>query len=251
MEIKNMKDLSACRDGNELAETVFTGNRELLIGVKGLDKKPWIYPLAKPAAVNGTYYWLVDKSTMLYGSLSLNTDCQIFTQMSDGTVIRIMGQAFFTEDEKVIKACFNKECEKEITYYIAFLLNKAVIEVEKGSETVKYPFNPADGAFTAITMKKDKEIKERLTKLLEERSAVEVVDIEKQKVTDSILLVLAQEAKKLWPSFSLMPLENSLLYETYDEKEQYQKKAAMLLGNLEIKQVEDITYCLSKAEQQK
>jgi hypothetical protein len=43
-----------------------------------------------------------------------------------------------------------------------------------------------------------------------------------------------------------MQLESVLLYETYDEREQYQNQAAAALGNITIKQVEDLSYYLNE-----
>ncbi|MBQ1826975.1 MAG: hypothetical protein II126_03290, partial [Erysipelotrichaceae bacterium] len=97
-----------------------------------------------------------------------------------------------------------------------------------------------------VEMKKDKEIRDRLAKIIEERAGKAVTDREAQKFYDGALLVLGECAKKLWPSFNMMPLESSLLYETYDERERYQNHAAAALGNITIKQVEDLTYYLSE-----
>ena len=58
------------KDGKETARDIFARHAEMLIGVKGLDKKPWIYQLGKASEVNGIFYWLCDKSTQLYGGLS-------------------------------------------------------------------------------------------------------------------------------------------------------------------------------------
>ena len=95
-------------------------------------------------------------------------------------------------------------------------------------------------------MKKDKEIKDRLAKIITERAEKTVTDKEYQKFYDGALLVFGECAKKLWPSFNLMPLESVLLYDTYDEREKYQNQAAFALGNITVKQVEDLSYYLSE-----
>ena len=59
-------------------------------------------------------------------------------------------------------------------------------------------------------------------------------------------MLTGESVKKLWPSFNLMALENCLLYETYDEREKYCNKASALVGNITIKQVEDLSYYLNE-----
>ena len=58
-------------------------------------------------------------------------------------------------------------------------------------------------------MKKDKEIRDRLAKIFNERAEKKVTDKEFQKFYDGALLVFGECAKKLWPSFNLMPLESA------------------------------------------
>ena len=233
------------KDGKEIARDIFARHTEMLIGVKGLDKKPWIYPLGKASEINGTFYWLCDKSTQLYGSLSINEDAQIF--IKDGEdIIRITGKAVFSEDEKIISECLKDEPEKDPAYQIAFFIKDARLTVNGNGENTVYVLKTSDETLTGVEMKKDKEIRDRLAKIIAERTEKVVTDKEYQKFFDGVLLVFGECAKKLWPSFNLMKLESVLLYETYDEREKYQNQAALSLGNITVKQVEDLSYCLSE-----
>lgn len=232
------------KDGKETAGRILRDNPRMLIGIKGLDKKPWIYPLGKASEISGTFYWLCDKSTQLYGSLSLNPDAQIYIE-ENGIIYRLTGKAVFSEDQKIIAECLKDEKGKDPAYQIAFFLKDARLIVTDGDETTNYVLKTSGDVLVGIEMKKGKEIRDRLAKIIEERAGKAVTDIEAQKAYDGALLVFAEKAKKLWPSFNLMPLESALLYETYDEREKYQNQAAAALGNITIRQVEDLTYYLS------
>ncbi len=233
------------KDGKEIAREIFSRHSRMLIGVKGLDKKPWIYPLGKASEVNGTFYWLCDKSTQLYGSLSINEDAQIF--IKDGEdIIRITGKAVFSEDEKITSECLKIEPENDPVYQIAFFIKDARLTVTNNGESKVYVLKTSDETLTGVEMKKDKEIRDRLAKIIDERTEKEVTDKEYQKFFDGTLLVFGECAKKLWPSFNLMKLESVLLYETYDEREKYQNEVALALGNITIKQVEDLSYYLNE-----
>lgn len=238
------KELMNLKDGHQVAKEVFDSCDSLLAGLKGLDKKPWIYPLDKPTEIGGTYYWLCDKSTMLYGALSINPDVQFYLQDKEGIIFRLTGKAQFTEDEMIIKAALKKGLALE--YQIAFWLKDARITISENTESKSWLLKPADGTYTGISLKKDKEIRDRMARVIEERAQKQVKDNQLQKEIDGALLLFGEAVKKLWPSFNLMPLESSLLYETYDERESYRNKAAALLGNVSIKQPEDISYYLSE-----
>lgn len=233
------------KDGKEIAREIFSRHSRMLIGVKGLDKKPWIYPLGKASEINGTFYWLCDKSTQLYGSLSINEDAQIYIEDGED-IIRITGKAVFSEDEKIISECLKNEPEKDPDYQIAFFIKDARLTVTNNGESKVYVLKTSDETLTGVEMKKDKEIRDRLAKIIDKRTEKEVTDKKYQKFCDGVLLVFGECAKKLWPSFNLMKLESVLLYETYDEREKYKNEAAMALGNITIKQVEDLSYYLSE-----
>ncbi len=233
------------KDGKEIARQMLAGRDQMLIGVKGLDRKPWIYTLGRATEIGGAFFWLCGKDTQLYGSLSLNPDAQVFLEDADGTVCRLTGKAVFSEEEGIVGGCLAAEKEQAPAYPIAFCLKDARLTVCREGEETAYSLK-TDGVPTGIEMKKDREIRDRLAKILAERAARQVADREFQKLYDGVLLLFGECAKKLWPSFSLMELESSLLYDTYDEREKYQAKAAEALGNVRIRQVEDLTYWLSE-----
>ena len=233
------------KDGKETARGVFKRHSRMLIAVKGLDKKPWIYQLEKASEVNDTFFWLCDKSTQLYGCLSINEDAQIFIEDGDD-IVRLSGKAVFTEDEKIIGECLKDDQEKDPAYQIAFCLKDARLIVTNREGSTSYSLKTSDAVVTGIEMKKDREIRDRLAKIINERAEKHVTDKEFQKLYDGALLVFGECAKKLWPSFNLMMLESVLLYDTYDERESYQNQAAFALGNISVKQVEDLSYYLSE-----
>ena len=234
------------KDGKEIAARILAEKTRMLIGLKGLDKKPWIYPLGRSSEINGTFYWLADKSTQLYGALSINPDCQIYLEECDGTLVRLSGKALFSEDEKIISECLKGDKEKDPAYQIAFCLKDARLTLEKDGVTASYAIKLSGDVITGIVMKKDREIRDRLAKIIEQRAVEVFPDQQLQKFYDGIMLVFAEKAKQLWPSFNMMPLENALIYETYDEREKYRSQAVATLGNISIKQVEDLSYYLSK-----
>ncbi len=242
----SFRELMILKDGREMATGALSSDYQPLIGLKGLDKKPWIYPLGRGREINGIFWWLCDKSTLLYGSLSLNPEVQIFLQDGEGVIIRISGKAEFREDEQIISEFLKEDETLEPAYQIAFFLKEARITVTDGADSVSKPVKLSNEAPVGITLKKDKEIKDRLAKIFEERTSRKIENAEVQKLIDGFLLAFGERAKKLWPSFNLMPLESALLYETWDEREKYQNRAAEILGNITVKQVEDLTYYLSE-----
>ena len=58
----------------------------------------------------------------------------------------------------------------------------------------------------------------------------------------------AEKAKELWPRLDVQPAERSVLFETYDEREEYMRLARKRLGNAQIEKPEDFTYWLSTSE---
>ena len=106
------------------------------------------------------------------------------------------------------------------------------------------------GLARGITIRKKKELKERLTKLLEERAAQGREDLsgdvqERRKLYDGALALMAEAGKKLWPRMNVQILEPVLLYETYNEREDYMCRAGRRIGNAVIDQPEDFTWLLS------
>ena len=240
----SIRELMNIKDGREIVEKVFNMPYKVFIGLKGLDKKPWIYSFEAPKEINGVFWWLCDKSTLLSGSLSLNPEIQLFIEDEEGVVFRLTGKAEFSEDEAIISKCLRKDMKQE--YQIALRLKDARLTITDGLDSKSLAVKQDDAGFAGVTIKKDREIKERLAKILEERSERKVSSSDFQKLYDGVLLALGESAKKLWPSFNLMPLESTLLYDTYDERENYQNKAMALLGSITIKQVEDLTYYTSE-----
>ena len=101
-------------------------------------------------------------------------------------------------------------------------------------------------------MKKDKELRDRLIRLMERREAekTEPADesaLQQQKLYDGTLLYFAGKAKELWPRLDIQPAERSVLFETYDEREKYVQLARKRLRNARIEKPEDFTWWLSEA----
>ena len=56
----------------------------------------------------------------------------------------------------------------------------------------------------------------------------------------------AETAMGVWPRMDIQPIERSLLYETYDEREEFTGLARKLIGNTLITKPEDLTCWLNK-----
>lgn len=212
------------------------------VSLIGLDKKAKLYPLREVYEVNGAFYWPLKKSERRYGDLSVSKTVQLGIAEED-VFYCLSGTPVFTEENDILKQCVKEE---DLTPWIAFTLDKAVLTVSDGEKETKYSIARAEGALYGTTIKKDPELRDRIRKRIEERAQLSAENTEMQKVLDGALLYLAQTAKELWPRMNILPLEMVLLYETYDEREAYVKKAAGKIGNVTLDKVEDITYYLSE-----
>ena len=137
---------------------------------------------------------------------------------------------------------------------IAFFLKDVTLELVRDdgtSETVE--LGTPENVLVGITLKKDKEIRDRLTRIMERREAekpelLDETSIRRQKICDGTLLLLAEKAKELWPRLDIQPAERSVIFETWDEREEYTRLARKRLGNARIDKPEDLTYWLSVSE---
>ncbi|MBR0086966.1 MAG: pyridoxamine 5'-phosphate oxidase family protein [Lachnospiraceae bacterium] len=251
----------------------------LFAGTMGLDKKPQVRAAQFCYEEDGSFYFAAAKSERFYAELSLQPIASfgVFDE-ENGRVMLLRGEAVFTEDAEIISRCL-KSCpflkEKwgsQPEMLIAWFLKKASVEFTSpaGGEPVKYELGTPEGALTGIEMKKDKEIRDRLITIMARReaesspqetaaegaSAGQNTDIDTeqlseealflQKLYDGAVLYFAETAKTLWPRMDISPIERSLLYETYDEREKFTGLARKLIGNAVIDKPEDLTYWLNK-----
>ncbi|MBQ6541193.1 MAG: hypothetical protein IJL73_01785 [Lachnospiraceae bacterium] len=233
----------------------------LIAGTTGFDKKPKLHKAELCYEADGTFYFAVPKCESFYGELSL---CPVLTlgayDREEKTFLRIQGQAVFTEEKDVIDRCLQASSSlrekwgEEPGMLIAFFLKDVTLELVRDdgtSETIE--LGTPENVLVGITMKKDKEIRDRLTRIMERREAekpelLDEASIRRQKICDGTLLLLAEKAKELWPRLDIQPAERSVIFETWDEREEYTRLARKRLGNTRIDKPEDLTYWLSVSE---
>lgn len=235
-------------------------HKVLFASTRGFDKKPRIRPAIFCYEDEGALYFAAAKNEEYYGELSLFPQVE-FSGLDEKskTVLKLTGEALFTEDEEIVSRCFeNSDILKsrflsEPEMIIAYFLKDAIAEFTDlmTGETSTVELGEPGNALIGIEFKKDKELRDRLSKILEERSSTspdtgsdEALAL--QKLYDGALLYFAETAKSLWPRMNILQIEQALLYETYDEREEYTLKAKKLIGNTLITKPEDLTYWLNK-----
>ena len=240
--------------------TFLLEHRLLYAAVTGLDKKPQVHPVRLCYEEGGAFYFAEAKCETSYGEISMSPVLSMCAcDVPQGIVFRMKGAPVFTEDEEVVLRCMSEDgilrerWGSEPGMIIAWFLKDAACEfisLKDGSRQVIDLGTPG-GALVGITIKKDKELRDRLISVLNDREACgsaagDEHDIELQKLYDGALMYFAETAKALWPRMDIGPIELSAVFETYDEREKYTGAARKLIGNAVIDKPEDITYWLNK-----
>ncbi|MBR3436222.1 MAG: pyridoxamine 5'-phosphate oxidase family protein [Lachnospiraceae bacterium] len=232
----------------------------MYIAVTGLDKRPDVHPAELCYEEDGALYFAAAKCETFYGELSMDPVVRMCVlDRETGVLLNLRGKAVFTEDETVVSRCI-RECRSvreawghEPGMLIAWFLRDVVFEfvcVKDGTKET-YELGTPENVLVGIELKKDKEIRDRLSKILEEREAQDLRPenedaLMQQKLYDGALLYFAETAKALWPRMDIGPIERSVLYETYDEREHFTGLAKKIIGNAVISKPEDLTYWLNK-----
>ena len=232
----------------------------LIAGTMGFDKKPQLHKTDLCYEEDGAFYFAAEKCGRFYGELSLYPQLVLCAYDADEkTLLRIRGLAVFTEEKSVIERCLEgsdalyKRWCKEPDMLIAFFLKDMTAEwIHDDGTREEEDLGTPENVLVGITVRKGKELRDRLVRIMEEREkaatdAVDKTDVRAQKVYDGTLLYLLDKAKEVWPRMNVQPAERSVLFETYDEREEYVRLARKRLGNARIEKPEDITYWLSSS----
>ncbi len=242
-------------------QQILKKNPVLIAGTMGFDKRPQLHKAEICFEEGGAFYFAVPKCESYYGELSTFPELVLCTyDPEEQLLLRLKGKPVFDEDETVIGRCLEgspslmKAWGKEPGMLIAYFLKDLTAELlcDDGTREETFLGTP-ENVIVGITIKKDKEIRDRLIRLMERREAEKPQPEEKealrlQKIYDGTLLYIAEKAKELWPRMDIQPMERSILFETYDEREEYTGLARKRLGNALIDKPEDLTYWLSISE---
>lgn len=228
----------------------------ILAGTVGLNGRPEVRPAAFLFEQDGALYFITTKSCRMYAELCKTPYVQLYLEDPEtNKTLRISGKACFTEDDAVIARAVREreavlpETGEDTKCLIAFFLIGAEAEysdacAEGSEEKLRLP--DPDGVLIGITIKKNTELRDRLSRILERREQeAPAADGELLKLYDGALFVFAEVAKAVWPRMDIRPVERAAVFETYDEREKYTALAAGIIGNAVIDKPEDLTYWLN------
>ena len=251
--------------GQEVLEFI-RNNSLLYAATMGLDKEPKVYPAQLCFEEDGALYFACPKCEMFYGELSMHPFVCLCACSIDGTVLRITGNAVFTEDEGIVSRCiesspFLKEkWGAQPDMLIAYFLKDMSAEFTslRNSDQRTISLGTPGSALVGISIKKDTELRDRIIKIMERREAegpmpteeaMAVLDADAlyaQRLYDGALMYFAETAKALWKRMDIGPIQRCALFETYDQLEEFTGFAKRLIGNATIDKPEDLTYWLNK-----
>ena len=236
-------------------------NPVLIAGTMGLDKKPQLHRVELCHEEEGAFYFAAAKCESYYGEISLYPYLTLCAYDPEKSVfLRLKGQVVFSEEEDMIARCLrespalSKRWGNDPDMLIAYFLKDVTAEfLYDDGNREEISLGTPENALVGITIKKDKELRDRLSRIMERRETEtpepgDEESLRSQKIFDGMLLVFAEKAKELWPRLDVQPAERSVLFETYDEREEYMRLARKRLGNARIEKPEDFTYWLSISE---
>ena len=251
---------SALPDQNAALETavrILEHSAPLFAGTVGLDGRPQVRPADYLFTQNGALYFLTAKSSRFYAELCKTPFIQLcMTEPETQRIFRISGKVCFSEEPEIIKRCVTEREELFLRFggdrkmLIAFFLTGAELTVtspDAPEEESRQRLPDPEGVLIGITIKKNPELRDRLSNILERRESGPASPAdEREKLYDGALFVFAEAAKALWPGMDIRPLERAAVFETWDERERYTALAAGLIGNAVIDKPEDLTYWLNR-----
>jgi len=225
-------------------------------GTVGLDGRPQVRPLCFLFQQEGALYFLTAKNRRLYAELCKTPDISLcVSERESESCLRVSGKVCFTEEKELISRCLRERPgmaaalggdEKALIAF--FLLG---VRVERTALLEEAPLEAwtlpdPSGVLVGITIKKKTELRDRLARILERREAEPPAAIdETAKLYDGALFLFAEAAKALWPRMDVRPIERAAVFETWDQREQYTKLAAELIGNAVIDKPEDLSHWLN------
>ena len=234
-------------------------NPVLYAATLGLDKMPQVRPVRLAFAQEDALYFAAAKCERYYGELSMFPHLTLCAYDAERDVtLTLRGNAVFTEEEAIISRCLTeseslrKAWEGQPEMVTAYFLKDLTAELADASGEVRViELGSPENALIGITWEKDKELRDRLGKILAAREAETPAlgsdeEIALQKLYDGALMYFAETAKEVWPRMDIRPIERSAWFETYDEREKYTALAKKKIGNTVIRTPEDLTYWLNK-----
>ena len=224
------------------------GPSPLFAATVGLNGRPQVRPAAFAYEDRGAFWFLTLKSSRMYAELSGTPYIQLCAG-APGSLFRLSAKVCFSGDADVIGRAAGErpdvlaEAGGDANMLIAFFLLGAEAEFSSGTapaRTLRLP--DPDGVLIGITIKKKTELRDRLTRVFERREAEPLsADSETTKLYDGALLLFADAAKAVWPRMDIRPAERAAVFETWDEREMYTKRAAALVRGLRHAVVDENT----------
>ena len=252
-----MQELKA--EITERVREILKRNPVLIAGTMGFDKRQQLHKAELCYEEGGALYFAAAKCEAYYGEISTYPELVLCAYDAEsGTLLRLRGKPVFEEEKAVIERCLagssalKKAWGHEPDMLIAYFLKDLTAQLVHDDGTLEEAaLGTPENVITGITIKKDKELRDRLSRLMERREAEKPAPSDEaaselQKTYDGTLLYFAEEAKKLWPRLDIQPAERSVLFETYDEREKYVQLARKRLKNARIDKPEDFTWWLSQ-----
>ena len=225
----------------------------LYAGTAGLDKTPAVHPVFSPVFLREAFSFPMAKCDRFYAELSLKPAFRLCAyNAAEDIELQVQCAAEFSEDASFVQELLplypglTKRFGKDPGMYIACVLSAVRVTLRNRNTEETFLVPDSKGLIVKISLRKDNEIRDRILKLIERRAeSRNEPDDDKQKLYDGALILFAEAAKELWPRMNILPLEQSLIYETYNEREEWVSRAKEKLGNLLITKPEDLTYSLS------
>ncbi|MBQ2190971.1 MAG: hypothetical protein IIT70_07800 [Clostridia bacterium] len=244
-------------EGVEKIKEFLGGGRALYAATMGLDKTPCVHYAELCFEKDGALYFACPKCGRFYGELSMYPAVKLCAfDGASGVELLIGGRPVFTEDEAVIAECLENSPSLreawggEPKMIIAWFLADAVCEFTrvKDGEKQVFELGSPENALIGVRIKKDKQLRDRLSAIMAERESAPAEPNGLQKLYDGAVLYFAECAKQVWPRMDVTPIERSAVFDTYDEREKFTLLAKKLVGNASIDKPEDLTYWLNKEQ---
>ena len=151
-------------------------NPVLLAATMGFDKKPQLHKAAFCYEEAGVFYFAAAKCESYYGEISTYQELVLGAYDAESAaLLRLRGQAVFSEEEEVISRCLKESAALQKAWgndpgmLIAYFLKDLTAEIVHDDGTrEEFTLGTPENVITGITIKKDKELRDRLSRIMEE-----------------------------------------------------------------------------------
>ncbi len=247
-------------DGKKALSEILGRYPLMTAATTGLDKKPEVHPLEFLLEKDGAFWFAAAKCTRFYAELSLRPDISIcICDEEAGVVLRVHGKASFSESTELRDECISRfrhfllqyRDEPEMIIAFTILGMKADIYSFDNIDPVRsFKIKDSCVVITGPVIKKKTELRDRMSRIIEERREEDSGSLsdskkKKAKFRDGMIMMLAETAKALWPRMDIRGIEESALFDTYDEREKYVSFAKEFVGDAVFDKPEDFSYWLS------